>query len=46
MSNILNIKNQFTPSICNCKTLLSGFLYGAPNPQIHLNPIPKKSTGN
>ncbi|WP_255411135.1 hypothetical protein [Legionella sp. km772] len=29
MSNILNIKNQFPPSMSNLKTLFSGFLYGA-----------------
>ncbi|HHX8417277.1 TPA: hypothetical protein ACVO2I_002241 [Legionella pneumophila] len=29
MSNILNIKNQFPPSISNLKTLFSRFLYAA-----------------
>jgi len=29
MSNILNIKNQFPPSMSNRKTLFSGFLYFA-----------------
>lgn len=46
MSNILNIKNQFSPSMSNLKTLFSGFLYGTSKTEIHLNPIRKKGTGN
>lgn len=46
MSNILNIKNQFSPSMSNLKTLFSGFYMMPQKPQIHLNPIRKKGTDN